>query len=88
MLAWLIFAGLVTISNWIILYLQTGTPEVTDINVCFGLDLRPGYENHYYAYVMWNYTDNIGRHSSFTSHYLTIGTIFVVIVCLYIKPIM
>ena len=41
-------------------YLQTGTPAVIDINVCFGPDLRAGYEDHSYAYVTWSYTDDIG----------------------------
>ena len=42
-------------------YLLIALPVVTNINMCFGLDLRPGYRGHFYAYVTWDILFDTGK---------------------------
>ena len=34
---------------------------VSNIELCYGLDLRPGYRNHFYAYISFNIMFDTGE---------------------------
>ena len=70
------------------MYVPTGLPVPTDFSVCYSLDLRPGYENHVYAYATWRIESPIGMYHTIIQCILGIMKIwtFLTIKNIFPKP--